>query len=148
VTRGSIAGAALAVAVLAVCAGHTERDAAMLSVQHSGSSRLYTRRLTLRCVVLRPEWLDRTVEHLQSIGRRPYCVLDGAEVDALNARFGSAGPLGRLDWQPAATPGAAVAIYDPLARADAPPAIAQTRGARAWFRCEPPQSWPPVRRMK
>jgi hypothetical protein len=130
-------------------ASHTDPDAVLLSVQHSGSIRLYTGRLTLRFVVLRPEWLDRTVEHLQSIGRHPYFVLDGAEVDAFRSRFASASRLGRLDWPPVATLGAVVSIYDPLARADVPSlAIARTRGSRGWLRCEPPQSWPPVRRMK
>ena len=58
-------------------AGHTDPDAVILSVQHSGSLRLYADRLTLRYDALDPLWLDRVVAHLQSIGRRPYYVLDG-----------------------------------------------------------------------
>jgi hypothetical protein len=130
-------------------AAHTEPDAVMLSVQHSGSLRLYADRLTLRFVVLDPGWLDRAVEYLESIGRHPYFVLDGGEVEAFRSRFASANRLGRLDWEPAATLGEVVSIYDPLARSGPPPlAIARTRGARRWLNCDAPQSWPPVRRMK
>jgi hypothetical protein len=129
-------------------ASHTEPDAVLLSVQHSGSLRLYADRLTLRFVVLDPLWLDRTVEHLQATGRHPYFVLDGTELSAFRYRFGDANRAGRLDWQPLATLGSTVSIYDPIARNATPPlAIAQTRG-RAWPACDRPQSWPPVRRMK
>jgi hypothetical protein len=130
-------------------ASHTEPDAVMLSVQHSGSLRLYAGRLTIRFIVLDPAWLDRAVDYLKSIGRHPYFVLDGGEVEAFRSRFGASNRLGRLDWQPLATLGDVASIYDPLARSDAPPiAIAQTRGARSWMSCDPPQSWPPVLRMK
>jgi len=130
-------------------ASHTEPDAVMLSVQHSGSLRLYAGRLTLRFVVLDPQWLDRAVAYLQSVGRHPYFVLDGGEVELFKARFGAANRSGRLDWQPVATLGSVVSIYDPLTRGDAPPlAIAQTRGALRWWACDPPQSWPPVLRIK
>jgi len=49
---------------------------------------------------------------------------------------------------PLATLGGTIAVYDPISRRpDASPlAIASTRGAHA--RCDPPQSWPPVLRMK
>jgi hypothetical protein len=130
-------------------ASHTEPDAVMLSLQHSGSLRLYGGRLTLRYAVLDPLWLDRTVGHLQSIGRHPYFVLDGDEVEAFRRRFGAANRSGALDWPPLATLGAVVSIYDPIARAQEPPlAIASTRGARGWWICDPPQSWPPLLRMK
>jgi hypothetical protein len=130
-------------------AGHTEPDAVLLSVQHSGSIRFYAGRLTLRFTVLDPAWLDRAVEYLQSIGRHPYFVLDGDEVEAFRRRFGASSQLGRLEWQPLAVLGQTVSIYDPAARTGAPPlAIAQTRGTRVWLNCDPPQSWPPVLRMK
>ena len=130
-------------------AGHTEPDSVLLSVQHSGSIRFYAGRLTLRFTVLDAAWLDRAVDYLQSLGRHPYFVLDGDEIEAFRRRFGATSQLGRLDWQPFATLGQTVAIYDPAARTGAPPlAIAQTRGTRAWVNCNPPQSWPPVLRMK
>lgn len=129
-------------------AGHTEPDAVILSVQHSGSLRIYADRLTLRYDALDPLWLDRVVSYLQSIGRRPYFVLDGGEVDAFRQRFGAANRAGALDWPPMATLGGAIAVYDPIDRTlDASPlAIASTRGTH--LPCDPPQSWPPVLRMK
>jgi len=129
-------------------AEHTEPDAVMLGLQHTGSLRLYAGRLTLKYDVLDPLWLDRAVEFLRTSGRHPYFVLDGGEVDAFRQRFGPANRAGTLDWQPIATLGSVVSVYDPLDRkSDMPLAIASTRG-RAWFACDLPQSWPPRLRMK
>jgi Dolichyl-phosphate-mannose-protein mannosyltransferase len=129
-------------------AGHTEPNAVILSVQHSGSLRIYAGRLTLRYDALDPLWLDRAIAYLQSIGRRPYYVLDGAEVEAFKTRFGEANTMGTLDWRPVATLGGTIAIYDPIDRrpGESPLAIAATRGTH--LLCDPPQSWPPVLRMK
>jgi len=127
-------------------AAHTEPDAVILSAQHSGSLRVYARRLTLRYDVLDEAWLDRTVEHLRSSGRRPYFVLDGGEVEAFKRRFGGPNRLGALDWPPIAMLGSTVAIYDPIDRkADTSPlAIGSTRRARGSWLCDPPQVWPAV----
>ena len=129
-------------------ASHTDPAAVILSVQHSGSLRLYADRLTLRYDALDPLWLDRVVAYLQATGRRPYFVLDGGEVAAFRQRFGEANRTGRLDWPPMATMQGSIAVYDPIERrADGSPLeIGTTRSARGW--CDPPQSWPPVLRMK
>lgn len=129
-------------------AGHTDPAAVILSVQHSGSLRIYAGRLTLRYDALDPLWLDRAVAYLQSIGRRPYFVLDGGEVDAFRRRFGAANRSGALDWPPMATTlGDTIAVYDPIDRTDASPLrIASTRGGRGL--CDAPQRWPPDLRMK
>lgn len=121
-------------------AAHTDPGAVMFSVQHSGSLRLYAGRMTLRFDALDPLWLDRTVEYLQSIGRRPYFVLDGAEVDVFKTRFAAANKAGSLDWPPMAMLGTTIAIYDPLdRRPGAPPlAITSTRGALRGRLCDPP----------
>jgi hypothetical protein len=125
-------------------AEHTEPDAVVLSMQHSGSLRLYAGRLTLRWDLLDPVWLDRTIEYLQSIGRRPYFVLDGGEVEAFKQRFGGTNRSGALDWAPIAMLGSTVAIYDPIdGKADASPlAIAATGRHRGSWLCDPPQVWP------
>jgi hypothetical protein len=129
-------------------AGHTDPGAVILSVQHSGSLRLYADRLTLRYDALDPLWLDRVVAYLQSTGRRPYFVLDGGEVEAFRQRFGGVNRSGTLDWPPLATLGGTIAVYDPIDRraAASPLAIAVTRGTH--LLCDAPQSWPPVLRMK
>jgi hypothetical protein len=130
-------------------AGHTGPDAVILSVQHSGSLRLYADRLTLRYDALDPLWLDRVVAHLQATGRRPYYVLDGREVEAFRRRFGATNRAGTLDWTPLATLGGTIAVYDPIDRRAgmSPLAIGSTRGAHGGL-CDAPQSWPPVLRMK
>jgi hypothetical protein len=132
-------------------ASHTDPDAVAISAQHSGSLRMYANRLTLRFDVLDPEWLDRTVDYLQSIGRRPYFVLDGAEVDAFRRRFGSTNRAGALDWPAVATFGSVVSIYDPIDRtggtSPSPLAIGRTRAPRDGL-CDPPQVWPPALRLK
>ena len=129
-------------------AAHTDPEAVILSVQHSGSLRLYGDRVTLRYDALDPLWLDRAVAYLQSIGRHPYFVLDGGEVDAFRQRFGAANQTGTLEWPPLATLGGTIAIYDPIDRRPGalPLAIASTRGGHVF--CDAPQIWPPVLRMK
>ena len=120
-------------------ASHTDPAAVILSVQHSGSLRIYADRLTLRYDSLDPLWLDRVVAHLQSIGRRPYYVLDGGEVGTFRRRFGQANGMGTLDWPPMATLGGTIAVYDPIDRRSgaSPLAIAGTRGAH--LLCEAPE---------
>ena len=131
-------------------ADRTEPDAVVLSHQHSGSLRFYGDRLTLRFDVLDPVWLDRALGYLQSIGRRPYLVLDGGEVDAFRRRFAAVSRAGALNWPPIATLNGVVYVYDPLRRdaAGSTLAIASTRGSRALFACDAPHNRPPVRRMK
>jgi len=119
-------------------AAHTEPGAVVLSHQHSGSLRLYGARLTLRYDILDPEWLDRALAALQSVGRRPYLVLDGNEVEAFRRRFAGVSAAGALDWTPLASLNGIVNLYDPLNRANAGPpvAISPTRGSRGWLACE------------
>ena len=118
--------------------------------QQSGSIRFYSGRLTLRYDVLDPAWLDRAVEHLRSIGRHPYFALDAGEIEGFRTRFAGTSPLGKLDWHPYATyADPFMAIYDPGDRSStsAPIAIA-AMSRRAGFRCDRPQNWPPLLRMK
>jgi hypothetical protein len=125
---------------------HTEPGAVVLSHQHSGTLRLYADRLTLRYDVLDPEWLDRALAYLQSTGRRPYLVLDAAEVDEFRRRFSGQSRIGALDWPPLATlRSGSVAVYDPLDRSsgESPIAIGTTALRPMWRRCDVPQSWPP-----
>jgi hypothetical protein len=131
-------------------ASHTDPDAVVVSLQHSGSLRLYASRLTLRYDLLDPAWLDRTVAYLQSVGRRPYFVLDVGEVDAFRQRFGASSRLGALDWTPLATLGTNIAVYDPIDRqfGTSPLPIARTYRVRRGWLCDPPQNWPPVLRIK
>jgi hypothetical protein len=86
-----------------------------LSVQHSGSVRYYSGRLTIRYDLIDPKWLDRAIDDLRRRGYHPYVLLDEDEEAPFKARFAADSPLGALDWPPVArlqrTPG--VKIYDP-----------------------------------
>ena len=81
---------------------HTDARAVVISMQHSGSLRLYTGRPTLRYDLLDPQWLDRAIAHLISTNQHPYIVLDHWERDAFRGRFAGASPLGGLGWMPMA----------------------------------------------
>jgi hypothetical protein len=131
-------------------ANYTDPDAVIFSVQHSGSLRIYTGRLTLKYDVLDPAWLDRAVEYLQSIGRRPYFVLDGEEVDKFAQRFAATSRLGALDWPPLATLGSVVFVYDPIDRrpGSKPMSIPRTASARGAWLCDPVQISRPALRLK
>jgi hypothetical protein len=120
--------------------GHTDPDAVLISLQHSGTLRLYANRLTLRFDQLDAAWLDRAVAFLRERGRHPYVVLEGAEIDLFTRRFGALNELGRLDWRPFATlAGADVSIYDAASRSASEPfAIGDAASRRTGWRCDPP----------
>jgi hypothetical protein len=95
-------------------ARHLPENAVLLSMQHSGSLRYYSRRVTIRYDFLPADRLDQVVTHLVDRGYRPHIVLDAWEEDEFRARFRARSGLGRLDWPPVAlAPGAIpVAVYD------------------------------------
>jgi hypothetical protein len=64
-------------------------NAVVLAMQHSGSIRLYSGRLTLRYDLLASEWLDKAIDHLASMDRQVYVVLENGEVPAFKRRFES-----------------------------------------------------------
>jgi hypothetical protein len=71
----------------AMAAAHTEPNALMLSMQHSGSVRYYGPRMSLRYDWLDPAWLDRSVAWLVARGHPVYALLDASEVAAVRRRF-------------------------------------------------------------
>ena len=130
---------------------HTEPDAVILSMQHSGSIRWYADRLTLRYDRIEPAWLDRVLDHLQARGRHPYLVLAEFEEAEFRRRFAAVSRIGALDWKPIAVyPPTRVAVYDVADRSatQSPTMISATGRTRARWRCDPPQIWPPRRRTK
>ena len=126
-------------------AAATEPNAVFITVQHSGSIRVYADRLTLHFQRLDRRWLDRAVARLQASGRHPYIVLDAGEVEAFRERFGADNRLGALDWPPkAAYEDSLVVVYDSDLRtaASAPLQIPSSRGKSART-CVRPAVWPP-----
>ena len=93
-------------------ADHTEPEAVLISMQHSGLLRLYTGRRILRYDVLDPEWLDRAVEFLVATNRHPYIVVEQWELDRFTSRFKDSNRLGALDWNPIADLSGKVFVFD------------------------------------
>jgi hypothetical protein len=123
----------------------TDRDAVIVSAQHSGSLRYYAGRLTLRWDVGDVAWLDRTVEWLAAHGHHPYLVLEPQEIAELRARYGPANAVARLDWTPLVVfRGGAVVMYDALRREKTGAAVSQPE-LRAVREC-PMQRPPPALR--
>jgi hypothetical protein len=91
--------------------------AALLSVQHSGSARFYSGRVTVRYDRIRPGDLDRVLNELRRLGYHPYFLLDQWEEPNFRDRFSETNPLGVLDWAPRAVlHQGMVRIYDPTDR--------------------------------
>jgi hypothetical protein len=78
-------------------------DAAIITMQHSGSIRYYTGRVIVRWDGLNPEWLDRAVAFLRDRGVATYAVLEYWEETRFRDRFRGQQLLGELDRGPVAT---------------------------------------------
>jgi hypothetical protein len=72
--------------------------AALICMQHSGSARFYSGRITVRYDVIGPGDLAVVVNQLRQLGYAPYFLLDDWEEPQFRARFARYTPLGRLDW--------------------------------------------------
>lgn len=92
----------------------TPPNAVILSMQHSGSIRYYSGRLTLRYDWLDPVWLDRAIEALERGGRPVYLLLDDWEEPVFRKRFAGQRSLGQLDRGPAATGRARRLLFYPI----------------------------------
>jgi len=75
----------------------------LLSMQHSGSVRYYSGRLSLRWDVLRPDWLEPSLTFLRAKGYRPMLLLEEWEQPLFTKRFAAHAKVAALDWQPVAT---------------------------------------------
>jgi hypothetical protein len=64
------------------------RNAIVISMQHSGTVRLYGGRLTLRYDRLDGPWLARAPRELERLGLHPYALLEDWEAPAVRSRLG------------------------------------------------------------
>lgn len=88
--------------------------AALVCMQHSGSARYYSGRITVRYDLIAPEDLDLVIEELRRLGYHPYVVLDDWEEPIFRERFRGHSALAGLDWTPVAVIHSNhVRIYDP-----------------------------------
>jgi hypothetical protein len=90
------------VAVGEFVAGTLPQDAALLSMQESGSLRFYGHRLTLRWDSIPPARLGFLLDAIARKGLEPFIVLEEWEEASFRARFSGTVPAGRLDWPPMA----------------------------------------------
>jgi hypothetical protein len=92
------------------------QNAVILAMQHSGSIRYYSGRLTIRYDVFSPGRFPSVIEWLQARGYRPYILLEDWEEKQYRGRMGDASALGRLELRVLAemTAPVKVRIYDPL----------------------------------
>jgi hypothetical protein len=76
-------------------AQHTEPTSVIISLQNSGPVRYYAGRDTIRFELLDERWLDRAVEWLEQQGRKPYFLLEEADIAEFRRRFGPHNTLAR-----------------------------------------------------
>jgi hypothetical protein len=90
----------------------------LLSMQHSGSVRYYSSRLSLRWDLLDPEWLEPGLMFLRAKGYRPLLLLEEWEQPLFTRRFAAHTKLAALDWRPVATYSGEIRtdIFDPADR--------------------------------
>jgi hypothetical protein len=93
-------------------------NAVLLSLQESGSLRMYGGRTTVRFDHIDPKGLEAAVQFFDGSGHRPYFVLEVWEETQFRDRFAGSGGLGLLDWPPMAEVGRPVKVrfYDPRDR--------------------------------
>jgi hypothetical protein len=70
------------------CGDHLPANAALFSVQHSGSLRFYSGRLTLRFDWVQKEWAARVPGAVERAGYHPYLVVDDWEIPQVRKQFG------------------------------------------------------------
>ncbi len=81
----------------------TPPGAVVMCMQHSGSIRYYSGRLTLRYDSLDPAWLDRAIATLEQVGRPVYLLLDEWEEGPFRVRFAGQQTLNQLELPTAAS---------------------------------------------
>ncbi len=79
---------------------HTEPTSTIYTMQHSGSIRYYSGRLTLNYSSLDNDWLDRSVDWVREHGSHPYLMLENWEVDPFKKQFANQTLVGIVDTTP------------------------------------------------
>jgi hypothetical protein len=94
---------------------------------------------------LRDAGFGGVLDERHALGRHPYFVVEGFEIEVFRDRFGAFNRLGALDWPPIAVfQEPYVAIYDPYQREAArPPDVIPPARPRAAQWCAEPAVWPP-----
>jgi hypothetical protein len=94
-------------------AEHLPQQAVLLAIQHSGSARYYSGRVTIRWDWVPPDKLQWMLGELRRLGHAPYALIEDWEVRAIRERFPGHPALGRFDRPPLVElPLGHVRIYD------------------------------------
>jgi hypothetical protein len=98
-------------------------NAVILTMQHSGSVRYYSGRLTIRHDAFSPGRFPSVIEWLQARGYRPYLLLEDWEEAAYREKFGRDTALGRLEMRVLAemVQPVRIRLYDPAPYVGKPP---------------------------
>jgi hypothetical protein len=98
-------------------------NAVILAMQHSGTIRYYSGRLTIRYDAFSAGRFPSVIEWLQARGYRPYILLEDWEEEGYRRRMGNDSALARLEIRVLAemTEPVKVRIYDPLSSTGATP---------------------------
>ena len=83
----------------------TPANSVIVSMQHSGSVRYYSGRMTLRYDFMDPQWIDPAIDWLTMRGMHTYLLIEDWEQPAVEARFPGSRLVTALQSPP-------VAIYD------------------------------------
>jgi hypothetical protein len=76
---------------------------AVFALQHSGSVRYYSGRLTVRYDLIPPAELDHVIGDLVRAGYQPFFAVEDWEVGRIRRRFGQYSKVAALDWPPLMT---------------------------------------------
>lgn len=76
---------------------HLPSNAALFAVQHSGSLRFYSGRLTLRFDWVNKDWAARVPDAIERAGYHPYLIVDDWEIPQVRRQFGFE-PDAPLPW--------------------------------------------------
>ena len=115
----------------------------VLSMQHSGSVRFYSGRLTLRYDQLDPMWLDRALDRLAALGFSSYALLEEWEESRFRERFSTQQSTRLLDGRPLAareTPGGHLRLFALRRAASATDVISDPMPRTSRFDCTAPSA--------
>jgi hypothetical protein len=107
------------------------RNAALLSMQHSGSLKFYTGRLTLRYDWIYRQWASSVPAAVEQAGYHPYLVVDDVELPSVREHFGIA-PDAPLPWPVRARMRelGGLTVFDLATSPDPSPPVALEPGSR------------------
>ena len=115
-------------------ADHLPANAVLFAVQHSGSLRFYSGRLTLRFDWVQKAWAADVSPTIERLGYHPYLIVDDFELPQARAQFGLPAE-GPLPWPIVARMREAggLTVFDMATRPDVGVPVALEPGGGRWY---------------